>query len=154
MNNITLVLIAASFILGGLLVFNDFIQHEVLTAEVLAYSGVLIALLWRKLNFAAAFPMIVFLGIVLLLLYWRNDKPTGLNINLIDIYYFVCTIVFVYYLKSLYSTIILLIPLAIISLGFGVLLSSTKLMDDQRVPYLVVAIPLLQTYLVMLLLKI
>ena len=151
MNSFTLVLIAVSFILGGILIFEDFVHREVLVIEVLLYSSVITALLWKKLNFNAALPMIIFLVVVLLLLYWRNSKSTGLNINIIDIYYFICIAIFLYYLKPLYSTGWLLAPLIIVVIGFTVLMHYKKPTNENKVPYLVFAIPLLQIYLIMLL---
>ena len=136
----------AIFILLSIVVaVDDFTHLEIPIVEFIMHMVVMIGLVYLTESTLLT-PIIVSVSVFFLLysvIHVNNMTP---RLNIVDVYYFVLTILFIYPLKVKLSAWIILIPLIICFVILGLIY--WKRPKDQ-IPYLTLVVPLNCVYLIM-----
>ena len=136
----------AIFILLSIVVaVDDFTHLEIPIVEFIMHMVVMIGLVYLTESTLLT-PIIVSVSVFFLLysvIHVNNMTP---RLNIVDVYYFVLTILFIYPLKVKLSAWIILIPLIICFVILGLIY--WKHPKDQ-IPYLTLVVPLNCVYLIM-----
>lgn len=136
----------AIFILLSIVVaVDDFTHLEIPMVEFIMHMVAMIGLVYLTESILLT-PIIVSVSVFFLLysvIHVNNMTP---RLNIVDVYYFVLTILFIYPLKVKLSAWIILIPLIICFVILGLIY--WKRPKDQ-IPYLTLVVPLNCVYLIM-----